>query len=291
MQPDLSIIIPAYFEEAIIGKIVADVQTVMEGCSLSYELLVIDDGSTDMTAVNAQNAGATVISHPYNIGNGAAIKSGIRHAKGTYLLMMDADGQHPPAIIPELLTHIDRYDMVVGARQKESDSHWYRDMANRLYNILASYVSDYKIEDLTSGFRVIKTDVARSMLHMLPNTFSYPTTLTLSLLRSGYSLKYVPFVAPQRVGKSKIKLLRDGSNFLLIIFKIATLFSPLKVFVPVSIATFLFGLLYGGFKVIFLGVRYGPTSANLMITAVLIFLIGLISEQISQLRFTPPPDV
>ena len=282
---DLTIIIPAFHEQAIIGEIVQRVGQITEPLALSTEILVVDDGSTDETANCAHEAGATVVSHPYNIGNGAAIKTGIRNARGRLLLMMDADGQHPPEHIPDLLSFADEYDMVVGARQKDSVSAWYRDIANKIYNLLATYVSGRKIEDLTSGFRVVKREIALSMVHLLPNTFSYPTTLTLAILRSGYSLKYFPFTAPQRVGKSKIKLLRDGTNFLLIIFKIATLFSPLKIFVPASIATFTLGVLYGAYKVIFLGTRYGPTSANLMITAVLIFLIGLVSEQITNLRF------
>lgn len=284
---DLSIIIPAYYEEAVIGSIVARVQGVLDTLPYSYELLVIDDGSQDDTAVEAKAAGATVISHPYNIGNGAAIKTGIRHAKGNIILMMDSDGQHPPEDIPRLLEQIDTYHMVVGARSGASDSAVHRNIANKIYNWLASYVSDHKIEDLTSGFRAVKREVAQEFLHLLPNTFSYPTTITLAVLRSGYSLKYVLFDAPKRVGKSKIKLLRDGSRFFMIILKIAVFFAPLRVFVPVSLFTFLLGMLYGGFKVVVLGTRYGPTSANLLITAVLIFLIGLISEQINYLRYGP----
>ena len=198
---------------------------------------------------------------------------------------MDRDGQHPPEEIPRILEQTEKYDMVVGARTAASAADWWRNLANLTYNWLASYVSDFKVEDLTSGFRALRTDIAREFVHLLPNTFSYHTTLTMAILRSGYSLSYIPFAAPRRVGKSKIKIFRDGSRFLMIIFKIATLFSPLKVFIPASIAAFALGVSYGGFKVIVLGTRYGPTSANLMITAVLIFLIGLISEQITYLRY------
>ncbi len=281
----LSVIIPVYNEEKVIGPVIQRIRAVLNDFDFAYEILVINDGSRDETAVNAAAAGATVISHPYNIGNGAAVKTGIRNATGDVLLMLDGDGQHPPEDIPRLLEKIGHYDMVVGARTGESDSAAHRDLANMAYNALASYVSNHKIEDLTSGFRVVKADIAREFLHLLPNTFSYPTTITLAVLRSGLSLAYVPIVSPKRVGKSKIKLFRDGTRFLLIIFKIATLFSPLKVFVPASIATFLLGVFYGGFKVIFLGTRYGPTSANLMVTAVIIFFIGLISEQITYLRY------
>lgn len=284
----VSVIIPGYYEEEKISDIVQRVAAAVERVTAvsSYEILVVDDGSKDDTGVNAAAAGATVITHPYNIGNGAAVKTGIRHATGDVLVMLDADGQHPPEDIPRLLAHLGPYDMVVGARTKESDSDWHRDWANKAYNWLATYVSGHKILDLTSGFRAVKGQIAREFVYLLPNTFSYPTTITLAVLRSGYSLKYVPIVSPRRVGKSKIKLFRDGSRFLMIIFKIATLFSPLKVFIPVSVMTFLLGLFYGGFKVLFLGARYGPTSANLMVTAVIIFMIGLVSEQITYLRYS-----
>ncbi len=281
----ISIIIPVYNEEQVIGSIIQRIQAVMDEIGNEYEILAINDSSTDNTVAAATAANATVISHPYNKGNGAAVKTGIRNATGDILIMLDADGQHPPEDIPRLLAEIEAYDMVVGARTGASDSKVHRDIANKIYNRLASYVSDHKIEDLTSGFRVVKREIAQEFIHLLPNTFSYPTTITMAVLRSGYSLKYVPIVSPQRVGKSKIKLIRDGTRFLLIIFKIATLFSPLKVFVPASLATFSLGVLYGGFKVLVLNTRYGPTSANLMITAVIIFLMGLVSEQISYLRY------
>jgi glycosyltransferase involved in cell wall biosynthesis len=223
--------------------------------------------------------------HPYNIGNGAAVKTGIRHAQGEFILLMDADGQHKTEDIPRLLEHAGEYDLVVGARTGESDTAVHRDIANTIYNAFASYVCDMRIQDLTSGFRVIRADIAKSIVYMLPNTFSYPTTMTLAVVRGGYSLKYIPIAVRKRVGKSKIKLLRDGSRFFMILFKIATLFSPLKIFVPASIFTFLLGFGYGAFKVLFLNARYGPTSAMLMTIAGLIFLIGLVSEQITYLRY------
>ena len=281
----ISVIIPVFNEEKVIASVIQRIQVVMDEIGNEYEILAINDSSTDDTVAAAAAANAIVISHPYNKGNGAAVKTGIRNATGDILIMLDADGQHPPEDIPRLLAEIKTYDMVVGARTGASDSAIHRDVANKIYNGLASYVSDHKIEDLTSGFRAVKREIAQEFIHLLPNTFSYPTTITMAVLRSGYSLKYIPIVSPQRVGKSKIKLIRDGTRFLLIIFKIATLFSPLKVFVPASIATFLLGVLYGGFKVLVLHTRYGPTSANLMITAVIIFLMGLVSEQISYLRY------
>ena len=289
-QPFLSVVIPMYNEEKGITKLLNHLSIILtERCpGMAYEIIVVDDGSNDGSAkaVKAvENQTIHLCQHPYNIGNGAAVKTGMRKTQGEFILMMDADGQHKPEDIPRLLEHIDRYDMVVGARTKESDSAKHRDLANFIYNSFASYVCGRKIEDLTSGFRVIRADLAKQMIYLLPNTFSYPTTITLAVVRSGYSLKYVPIVAPKRIGKSKIKLVRDGSRFLMILFKIATLFSPLKIFVPASLVVFLVGFFYGLFKVVFLGSRYGPTSALLMTMGGMIFLIGLISEQIAYLRF------
>jgi glycosyltransferase involved in cell wall biosynthesis len=282
---NVSIIIPAYNEEEIIADVIGRVRLNMDRLNRSYEILVIDDGSKDDTATRAKNAGARVISHPYNIGNGAAVKTGIRQAKGMILVMMDGDGQHNPEYIPQLLQKIDQYDMVVGARTSDSESYFHRDIANIFYNLFASYICNRKIQDLTSGFRAIKADIALQFVSLLPNTFSYPTTITMAILRSGYSLVYVPIKANRCMGKSKIKLLRDGSRFFLIIVKIATLFSPMRVFLPVSFTIFLIGLGYGLYKIFFLDARYGPTSAMLITMSVLIFMVGLVSEQIAQLHY------
>ena len=282
---DLTILIPAYNEEAILPAVVANVQEVMGTLDYQYEILVIDDGSLDHTADSGRKAGARVIRHPENIGNGAAVKTGIRNARGKILLMMDADGQHPPEVIPALIKDVGSYDMVVGARSKHSETSIHRDLANRIYNGFASYISGRKIHDLTSGFRAVLTEVIRPYLYLLPNTFSYPTTITLALLRSGRSLLYVPFESKKRVGKSKIKLIQDGFRFLLIIMRISSYYSPLKVFIPISIMMFTLGFGYGLYKVIFLNTRYGPTSAMLMTVSVVIFVVGLVSEQIAQLRY------
>jgi glycosyltransferase involved in cell wall biosynthesis len=281
----ISVIIPAHNEASVIGGVVRGVFQALGQAQYKFRVLVIDDGSDDQTAQVAAAAGARVISHPYNIGNGAAVKTGIRSASGDILVMLDGDGQHAPEDIPRLLEKLGPYDMVVGARTRESDTEFHRDVANRLYNWFATYVCGRKIDDLTSGFRAIKADIARGFVYLLPNTFSYPTTITLAVVRSGYSLAYVPVKTARRVGKSKIKLLRDGSRFLLIILKIATFFSPMKVFLPASVLMFLTGFGYGLFKVFALGERYGPTSAMLMAVAVLVFLVGLVSEQVAQLRF------
>ncbi|MDI6796352.1 MAG: glycosyltransferase family 2 protein [Desulfatibacillaceae bacterium] len=283
--PRVSVIMPAYKEEQVIASVIERVRKVMDNIGRSYEILVVDDGSPDNTARAAHDAGARVVAHPYNIGNGAAVKTGIRNARGENLVLLDADGQHPPEVIPALLEKLEHFDMAVGARAKNSDTSLHRDFANRIYNELASYVTGRQIPDLTSGFRAIKGHIAREFVSLLPNTFSYPSTLTLALFRSGYSVAYLPITAAKRQGKSKIKLLTDGSRFFLIILKIATLFAPMRLFFPVSLAMFLAGLAYGLVKIFVLDAPYGPTSAMLITMSVLVFLVGLVSEQVAQLRF------
>ncbi len=257
----------------------------MQAYDYAYEIIVVDDGSHDQTGLNALQAGARVIRHHYNLGNGAAIKTGIRNAKGDVIVMMDGDGQHDPEDIPRLLEYIDQNGMVVGARTKDSQSAWYRGVANAIYNTLASYICSFKIPDLTSGLRAIHTDLARQFLYLLPNTFSYPTTLTMAVFRAGHCVKYIPIRTAPRVGKSKIKLLRDGARFLLIIFKIATLYSPLKIFVPASLFVAALGFIWYGVTVMLAGPKLPPASIVLMISSVLMFFLGLISEQISQVHY------
>ncbi|HRS97862.1 MAG TPA: glycosyltransferase family 2 protein [Smithella sp.] len=285
IKPEISLLIPAYNEAEIIADVVSGLRVAMEKLNRPYEILVIDDGSSDETALRAQDAGARVISHPYNIGNGAAVKTGIRQAKGDILVMMDGDGQHNPEYIAPMLEKIGRYDMVVGARTGDSESHLHRDVANSLYNLFASYICKRKIQDLTSGFRAVKTEIARQFASMLPNSFSYPTTITMGVIHEGYSLTYVPIKTNRRVGKSKIRLIADGSRFLLIILKIATLLSPMRVFLPVGLAIFLTGVGYGLFRVFVLGGSYGQTSAMLITMSVVVFMVGLVSEQVAQLRY------
>jgi glycosyltransferase involved in cell wall biosynthesis len=278
---------PAYNEEDVIGGIVKQIRAVVGKIDKSCEIIVIDDGSSDNTAQVARSSGATVIQHPYNIGNGAAVKTGIRNARGSILVTLDGDGQHDPNDIPKLLENIGKYDMVVGSRNSESDTAAHRDVANMIFNSLASYVAGRKIEDLTSGFRAVKTHIARQFVYLLPNTFSYPSTITLSIVRAGYSLAYEPIRFARRTGntRSKINPLRDGLRFLMIILKIAVFYAPLKIFVPLSALIFLLGVAYGLMRIFILHAPYGQTSALLMSTSVLIFMVGLVSEQIAQLRF------
>ncbi len=273
-RPEISVVIPAHNEAASIGDIVKRSSIVLEACKLSHEIIVVDDGSEDDTGENARSVGAEVIRHPYPIGNGAAVKTGIRNTRGNILVMLDADGQHAPEDIPRLLERMNAYDMAVGSRDRHSATPLHRDFANAVYNKFASYVCKRKIDDLTSGFRAIKAVIAREFVSLLPNTFSYPTTLTLAVVRSGYSLTYVPITTARRIGKSKIRLFRDGARFLLILLKIATLFSPMRVFLPVSFFMFAAGLGYGLFRILTLDGRYGPTSAMLLTMSVVVFMVG-----------------
>ena len=280
-KPEVSIIIPAYNEVQTIGDVVKKIKSLYP----DFEIIVINDGSTDDTVSVAKDAGTIVYSHPYNIGNGAAIKSGIRIASGDVLVFMDGDGQHDPGDIAKLLEYLPEFDMVVGARPKGKQTSWGRALANKGYNWLASYVTKFRIQDLTSGFRAVKSDIAHGYLYLLPNTYSYPTTMTLSVLRSGRSLKYVPINTRNRKkGISKIRLFRDGMRFFLIIIKICTLYSPFRIFLPISFGIFIMGLVYYGYT-FFVWNRFTNMSALLFTTSILIFMMGLISEQISQMRF------
>jgi glycosyltransferase involved in cell wall biosynthesis len=277
----ISVIIPAYNEGAVIGGIVSRLRELYP----DFELIVINDGSRDDTASEARNAGAKVYSHPYNIGNGAAIKTGIRVASGDVLVFMDGDGQHEPQSILSLLKYFPDYDMIVGSRSLKGHASLWRAAGNRFYNWLASYVANFKVEDLTSGFRVVKADVAKKFLYLLPNTYSYPTTLTLGVLRSGRSVKYIPVsISKREEGRSDIKLIKDGVRFFMIITKICTLYSPLRIFLPVSFLMFILGI--GNYFYTFLSQgRFTNMSALLIISCIIIFMMGLISEQICQMRY------
>ena len=280
-KPRVSIIIPAKNEANSLEKLLPKIFELYP----DIELFVINDGSTDETAQIAENAGARVITHPYSMGNGAAIKTGARHANGEILVFMDADGQHHPEDISRLLNKISEgYDMVVGARKLDTHASIFRRFANIGYNKLASLMTNHKIEDLTSGFRAVRSRHFRKFLYLLPNGFSYPTTSTMAFFRSGLAVGYIPIRAAQREGKSHIRLLHDGTRFFIIILKIGALFSPMRFFLPISASLFAIGLTYYGYTYINFG-RFTNMSALLFISSILTFLIGIISEQISSLHY------
>lgn len=281
--PDrICIVLPAKNEQAGLCGLIPELKNNVPDA----EIIVVDSGSTDKTAEIASQHGATVVTQPYSFGNGAAIKAGIRAARGNILVLMDADGQHPPENLPEILEKLHQgYDMVVGARQPSSHASLGRRFANAFYNRFASWITNSQIDDLTSGFRAVNLDKAREFLHLLPNGFSYPTTLTMAFLRSGLSVGFVPIRARSRRGESHIRPIRDGIRFLLIIFKVGTLYSPLKVFLPMAVFHFCVGVgyyawTYSNFN------RLTNMSVILFLVAGLIFLIGLLSEQITSLYYS-----
>jgi glycosyltransferase involved in cell wall biosynthesis len=277
----LSIILPARNEAIGLTHLLGKIQ-------LSFpqaEIIVVDDGSTDTTDQICQQQNVKRIAHPYSMGNGAAIKSGARAASGEILVFMDADGQHDPADIPRLLEKIEQgYDMAVGARAYDSHAGQHRALANTLFNRLASWMVGHRIEDLTSGFRAVRNDKFRRFLHLLPNGFSYPTTTTMSFFRAGFPVAYVPIQAQQRQGKSHIHPLRDGMRFLLIIVRIGTLYSPFRLFLPISLGFFLTGLAYYAYTFITQG-RFTNMTALMFSSSILTFLIGIISEQVTALHY------
>lgn len=278
----LSIILPAKNEAEGLQRTLPALRAAYPAA----EIIVVNDGSTDATAQIAADNGAAVVSNPYSMGNGAAIKRGARASHGQVLVFMDADGQHNAEHIAALLAKLDEgYDMVVGARDASGQANYHRGLANAFYNQLASHMTGHRIDDLTSGFRAVRAERFREFLHLLPNGFSYPTTSTMAFFRSAYPVAYVPIPVAKRVGNgSHIRPLKDGLRFLLIIFKIATLYSPLKLFAPIAVAFFLTGLGYYGYTFA-TEHRLTNMSTLLFSAAVIIFLIGLISEQITNLTY------
>lgn len=270
-------------EAGAIGPIVSR----LHAAARWHEVLVVDDGSTDATGDAARAAGARVIRHPYNKGNGAAVKTGIRHAAGEFILILDADGQHPPEEASRLVSRLGAYDLVIGARASSTHATPGRRAGNAILNGLASYLTGIPIPDLTSGFRGARRDCLREFMHLLPNGFSTPTTTTLAFIRAGYNVAFEPIQAQPRMGQSKIRFTRDGTKFLLILLKVVTLFSPLRIFGPVSLLSLLAGTAYGLWNVAVTG-RIPNGAVLLILFAVVVFLVGLVSEQVSSLRFEGP---
>lgn len=278
---DVSVIIPARNEAQSIAGVVHGVMQAVPGA----QVIVVDDGSTDGTGALAAQAGATVVAHRVGLGNGAAVKAGVRSARGGVLVFLDGDGQHDPADIPRLLAKLEEgFDMVVGARDAASQASLGRRLANGFYNRLAGYMTNQRVEDLTSGFRAARANRFREFLFLLPNGFSYPTTSTMAFFRAGYQVTYIPIRAAKRVGQSHIRLFKDGIRFLLIIFRIGSLYSPLKLFAPLALAFFLLGAGWYGYTLSTEG-RFTNMSALMFTTSVIVFMMGLVSEQITALMY------
>ena len=278
---NLSIVIPAKDEAESLKFLLPKLKEQQN----QAEIIVVNDGSVDNTSDICKANNIMEIVHPYSMGNGAAIKAGARAATGKIIVFMDADGQHKPEDINCLLEALDEnYDMVVGARSSESQASVGRSIANRFYNWLASKMVNHKVQDLTSGFRAVRREKFLEFINLLPNAFSYPTTITMAFFRAGYAVKYIPIVAEKRIGKSHIKIIRDGFRFVIIIFKIGTLYSPLKIFLPISLVLFLTGISYYLYTFINYG-RFTNMSATILSSSLLVFLIGLVSEQITSLIY------
>ena len=277
----ISVIIPAKNEAVNLQKLLPLLADTLPGA----EIIVVSDGSTDETTAICEQHGIRVIAHPYSKGNGASIKTGARHATREILVTMDGDGQHKPADVLRLLERFDEgFDMVVGARDSAGQASKGRLVANTFYNRLSSWMSEHEIRDLTSGMRVVKRSRFMQFLYLLPNGFSYPTTITMAFFRAGYSVSYLDIDVGKREGKSHINLVRDGIRFFLIIFKIGTLYSPLKLFLPISGGFFLLGVLYYLYTFVLFH-TFTNMSAVLFITAIIVFLIGLVSEQVTTLIY------
>jgi glycosyltransferase involved in cell wall biosynthesis len=276
----VSVVIPAYNEAEAIGDVVSALKT----AGPWHEIIVVDDGSSDGTSARAAEAGATVVRHPYNKGNGAAVKSGIRKASGEFVMILDGDGQHQAADARRIVARLGEYDLVIGARPAATQATQARKAGNATLNWLASYLTGRTIPDLTSGFRAARRESLREFLHLLPNGFSTPTTTTLAFIKAGYNVTFEPTDARPRIGTSKIRLARDGARFLVIILKIVTLFSPLRVFLPISIVAAVGGSGYALWTIATQS-KITNLSVLLLMFAVIVFLVGLVSEQISALRF------
>lgn len=282
-EKELSVIIPAYNEEETIEKFLKNLQQILSGTDRTFEIIVIDDGSTDNTSSIAGNVSEVkVIRHPYNKGNGAAVKAGIMNAQGEKLVVIDADGQHDPKHIPEMLRLLDEYDLVVGARETFGTGR--RGFGNFMVSKLASYLSGITIPDLTCGFRAFRKEKMLEFITLLPNGFSLPSTSTLAFATSGYNVKFIPISAQVRQGgESSIRVTMDGMKFIVLTVRMVSLFKPLKIFAPISIILFIAGLLWSVRTIAFSG-GLSPTVVMLFLAGIFTFLFGLLTDQLAETR-------
>lgn len=280
----VSIVIPAYNEEEAIGSVIGQIISVMEKANISYEIIVVDDGSTDNTCRIAKSLGVEVIRRPYNMGYGAALKAGIRAVNSDIVITMDSDSQHNAEDIPKLLRYIGEYDMVVGARTQDSHTSWARKPGKMILGWVANYLAKMKIPDLNCGFRAIKKDLVMRFLHILPNGFSFSTTITLAVIKEGYSVKYVPITTSEREGKSYVNPIRDGIGTILLIVRTIVLFDPLRVFLPTSAALFILGIAYLSYALLFRGFNIPDGVVLLISSSIIIFFFGILSDQVSAIR-------
>ena len=283
METEITVIIPAYNEERGIGEVIDKTKDAMENTRTNYEIIVVDDGSTDETAAIVKEKSVKLIQHPYNKGYGAALKTGVKNAKGNVVLFIDADAQQNADDIQKLLEPIEEYDMVVGKRTKGSKIPLVRRLGKSILSALANYLSSQKIPDLNSGFRAIKKEVVMKYMGILPDTFSFTTTITLATIKEGYNIKYVPIKTGERVGSSKINLFRDGSRFIMLILRTVVIFDPMKVFLPASIVLFLAGFSYLVYNLIFY-LNVPDSSVLLIVSSLILFFFGLLADQISSMR-------
>ncbi|MDA2936694.1 glycosyltransferase family 2 protein [Acidobacteria bacterium AH-259-A15] len=291
---ELSVVLPVYQELDVIKTSISQLMEVLSQTDLTYEVIAVNDGSTDGTqeqllALQTEFANLLrIVTHPYNKGNGAAVKSGIESALGEIIACMDTDGQHDPSDILRMLDYFPEYDLVVGTRTQDYAGVWYRNLANRFYNLLASWLTRFPIQDLTSGYRLFRASVVKKYLHLFPARFSYPTTTTLAFVKGGYNVKYAPINAcPRQGSESKLNLARDGWRFLVIIFKIIVLFEPLRIFLPTAFTLFILAFASSVYSVWSLERLYIPNSAVIFfVVGVLVLLLGLIAEQIAMLQIT-----
>lgn len=276
----VTIVLPAFNEAAVIGRVVTE----LKAAAPWHEVLVVDDGSSDGTGTAAADAGARVVRHPYNKGNGASVKTAIRSATSEWIAIVDADGQHDPADARRIVNRLGEFDLVIGARDPRTQATAGRRLGNAMLNGVASYLTERQIPDLTSGLRGARRSYLLEFIHLLPNGFSTPTTTTLAFIKAGYNVGFEPISARARIGTSKIRFASDGAKFLLILLKVVTIFSPLRIFAPVSALAFTLGALYGAWNFVY-HARIPNGAVLLLMFSVLVILVGLISEQISTLRF------